>query len=519
MKKIYIILLITAIFFTSCSTNKDSITETNENSTNKITIGTYFSGDRNPLAITSSYNEPINLIIYDSLYTLNEKLEPIGNLAKEITIENGGRDATITIEPNVKFHDGSMLTANDISATINHILTNGGYYAYNVRNITNVTIVNNHSIRLRLTDNAPNIKMQLTFPIVSGKSLLQSRNNDDNFELNGTGSYKISSETKGKQIILIRNPDYHSNFQSNIKEIEINLIPDKMTTQSLSGSGILDVFYAPFYDEGLKTVTKSETKKTDYGTDEYTFIKFNNDSSLLNIKQLRKAISFAVDREKITQDIYISHADAAFFPMPPSSWAYNKNDSLQRDVNAAKKLFEELSWQDNDNDGITEAIIDDAERSLKLRMLTSDTPIKQSLSKMLIENLKDIGVNLEVTTVSESEFKRIYPNSTYDLYLVTTSIGYDLDLYEFLAEDGKFFFPAEIDFAGYQEKLRSTDKKEHKQPTYAKICDDFYENMPHIPLLFLKNTMITSDKLTNIGNIFPIDLYYNLLRSNVNEKN
>ena len=521
MKRFIIILVLFALVFTSCDSDV-SDDRANDRQINKLTIGAYITGDRNPLAITSNFNEPANLLIYDSLYTLNEKLEPFSNLAQDMTIENDGRDVTITLKPNVFFHDGSQLTAHDVQATISFIRTNGGYYAYNVHSIENATIMNNYTIKLRLSSAqyAPNIKMQLTFPIVCRKNLLSSGRDDSNFELNGTGAYKISSETKGKEIILVRNPDYHETFGSKIKEIKISLIPDKMTTNSLSSSGILDVFYAPFYDDGLKTITKTETKRTDYITDEYTFIKLSDENSLLSIKQLRKAISFAIDREKITHDIYISHAAEAYFPLIPASWAYNRNTELKRDITSAKKLMDELAWYDTDNDGIAEATdYEGVEKPLKFSMLTSDVPTKQSLSEILVANLKELGITLEVTVVSVEEFKNQYSNGNYDMYLVTTNVGYDLDLHEFLHEEGRFYYPTEIDFVSYQQKLASTDKNEQKLPVYAKICDDFYENMPHIPILFLKNTMLTSNKLTDIPDIYPIDLYYNLLRSDNNGKN
>ena len=547
MKKTITILILIIMTLTSCNSGGNDTDSSQKNQINKITFGAFFKSDRNPLSITSSFNEPVNFLIYDGLYTLNEKLEPMENLAKEIEISNGGYDVNITIKPNISFHDGSQFTSQDVVSTINFIISDGGYYAYNVRNIESATVISTYNLRLRLKSPAPNIKMQLTFPIICRKDLLnaprtakpsESPEGTDapaetieptpsarTFRLNGTGAYKIASETAGKQILLTKNLQYHTSFHSNAKEIEISLIPDRQTARSLSASGILDAFYAAFHDEGIKTVTKSETTKSDYPTDEYTFLKFNQNNKLFEVKALRKAMSLAIDRTKIEQDIYISHAAEAYFPLIPNSWAYSGNKSLQRDISAAKKMLEELDWVDSNNNGTLEAQTSSTSRELKLHLLTSDKPTKQSLAKMLAENLKEIGVDLEVTIVSEREFRQLYQSNNYDIYLVTTNVGYDLDLYQFLDEDGKFYFPTELDFDSYQTKLASTDKKEQKQPTYAKLCDDFYENMPHIPLLFLKNTMITSDKFknldatANIPPIYPIDVYYNLLRSNVDVKN
>ena len=96
------------------------------------------------------------------------------------------------------------------------------------------------------------------------------------------------------------------------------------------------------------------------------------------------------------------------------------------------------------------------------------------------------------------------------MYLITTNVGFDLDLAPFF--EGVFSAPQEIPFKSYQTKLANTDKPELKQPDYMRLCDDFYEYVPHIPLVFLKNTMIIGNKLKPVTALYPSHLYYNILK-------
>jgi ABC-type transport system substrate-binding protein len=470
----------------------------------KLTVGAYSFANQNPLALKSGYNEPVNLLIYDSLFNIDGNFDAVPCLAKDITVENGGISALVALNPNVKFHDGSLLTARDVEATINYITENGGYFGYNVRNIANVSVVNDYTVKINYKYAAPNPAHRLTFPILCRNQLVS----DTNFTINGTGPYKISYETKGKQIELSKNADYHSPFNSGIKEIDVNMIPDKYTARSLSSSGILDVFYSAFYDGDLKTVTKSETNNTDYATDEYTFITFNPENRLLESRQLRKAISNAIDREKAVNEIYVKHADAAYYPLPPSSWALPANAGLKRDVAGSKKLLSDAGYGSPDSNGILKDLDG---ISLEFSLLCANTTVKKSLAESISANLKEAGIAAEVKTVEPERFSGEYQTGKYDLCLMSSNVGYDMDLFEFLDPVGKFYFPSNIEYSSHRDKLTYTDNRELKQPIYSRICNEFYEEMPHVPILFLKNTLAISKKTGEFSEPYPINLFYKII--------
>ncbi len=471
----------------------------------KITVGAYFTQDKNPLATKTSYNEQMYFLMYDGLYHINSKYEAVENLAYGYQIQNGGYSVLISLKPNVYFHDGSELTAHDVRATIQYLLENPGYYQHNVRNIQAVTVMDNYTVQLQLSRLTPNLKLQLTFPIVCKKDLLHTTD----FQYNGTGPYRLSSETKGKQLLLTQNENYHREFYSNIKEIEVSLIPDVKTARSLSASGILDVFYSSFYEEGLKTVTKYESNKCDYLSDEYTFLAFNYNAPLINDKSFRKALYLTVNRDDIRDDIFMTHAESTYLPVPPGSWTYNENKENKRDTESAKLLLSELGFSDVDNNGTLEIYESDTQKELVLTLLSIDEPIKKEICEMLVSNFKEVGINLKVQYSSAEEFPQKYDEKTHDLYLITTNVGYDMELEPFFT--GIFGTPVPIDYSAYLKKFAVSDELAVKQPEYMRLCDDFYEYIPHIPLVFLKHTMLTSPKLDPVTAVNPCYFYYDIL--------
>lgn len=514
VKKLICILLISVFVAVVCAgctnTANADITKNPQESevvseNEKITVGAYFTQDKNPLATKTSYNEQMYLLIYDSLYHMNSKYEAVENLACGYQIQDNGYTVQIAIKPNVLFHDGSELTAHDVKATIQYLLDNGSYYSHNVRNIEAVDVIDDHTIRLKLAHLTPNLKLQLTFPIVCKKELLQTTS----FQYNGTGPYSLSSETKGKQLILKQNDKYHRDFSSDIKEIEVSLMPDVETARSLSASGILDLFYSSFYEEGLKTVTKYESHKFDYLSDEYTFLALNYDVAMMNEKSFRQALYYAIDRDNIRDGIFMTHAESAYLPLPSESWAYNESKENERNIVVAKQLLSDLGFTDSDNNGILEYIEEDSQKELILDLLSTDDTIKKEMCESLVSSLKEIGISLKVHYISAEEFPQKIEEKVHDFYLITTNIGYDLELAPFFT--GRFSAPVPIDYTAYLKKFAVSDELAVKQPEYMRLCDEFYEYIPHIPIVFLKQTMLLSSKLNPITEMYPCYYYYGIL--------
>ncbi len=506
---VVVVLLVTLLFQCSVSQNNHynqhhNIEDASANPS-RIIICAYTTNNKNPLLAKTSYNEQMNFLMYDGLYIITPNYEAEENLACGYEIQDNGYSALIQLKPNISFHDGSAFTAHDVKATIDYLLNNPGYYSHNIRNIRSATVVDNYTIRLELSELTPNLKLQLTFPIVCKKELL----NTSRFQYNGTGPYRMTSETKGKQLVLQQNLDYHRDFKTDIQEIEVSFIPDVETARALSGSGIMDIFYFSFCDEGVKTVTKYESQKFDFLTDEYTFLAFNYNAPLMQEKTFRKALSQAISRDSIRDEVFMTHAESTYLPLPPGSWAYNENKENGRDIEEAKALLQELGFSDTDNNGIIERYMEEEKEELVLNLLSTDDSIKKEICETLIANFKEIGISLNVQYVPLEEFSALYEEKVHDLYLITTNLGYDLDISAFF--DGVFDTPLTIDYDNYLKKFAITDQMTIKQPDYMRLCDDFYEYTPHIPLVFLKQTMLTGSKIDAVTAVNPCYFYYEIL--------
>src|SRR5205085_1887376 len=68
-------------------------------------------------ATTATITREITVNIYEGLYALDAKLQPVPLLAEGHDVADGGKRYTIRLRKDVKFHSGKALTAADVVAS------------------------------------------------------------------------------------------------------------------------------------------------------------------------------------------------------------------------------------------------------------------------------------------------------------------------------------------------------------------------------------------------------------------
>ena len=289
----------------------------------------------------SVYNE-----IYESLITIDDNYMPQGCLAESWEESSGGKVWTFHLRNDIRFSDGSPVTANDVVASARYILekandentTDHGFYSnlrffvdrISAKDDRTVVVTAKSSKGLARTNYG--ILYEMTFPVVPAAQV-----STDNPL--GSGPYVITSFTAGDYMTLAANPNwwkaqpsvqqimlsFHETPSSVIESYEYNRV-DTVFTRSLASSQ---------YRTGTLSVTMS------YRTSQLECLLMNNSNSMMT-PEVRKAIRYVIDRKKIISSIYSGLAVETNFPFFPGTWMYNDSLDSQFTVNIdeAKKLLE-----------------------------------------------------------------------------------------------------------------------------------------------------------------------------------
>ena len=164
-----------------------------------------------PHALNIAPNNQIGWHVFDALVNVDADVKLIPGLA----ISWRAVDPTtweFKLRRNVKFHDGSPFTAEDVMFSIERAATvPNGQYASFVQAITGKTIVDPYTVRFKTAKPYAMLPPDLNSVfIVSKKAATGASTEDFNAgkAMVGTGPFKFAEWKRGAELVLTRNDAY-----------------------------------------------------------------------------------------------------------------------------------------------------------------------------------------------------------------------------------------------------------------------------------------------------------------------
>ncbi|MBQ4109549.1 MAG: ABC transporter substrate-binding protein [Clostridia bacterium] len=503
-KFLCLLLAIMMLGVSGCKKNENENTENNNSVGRTLSVVGYNFEFENPLLVKNRLNRQIFSLIYDSLYTVDKTYEPYSNLILGENMTDRGTTWEFTIKPKIFFHDGTELSAADVAATVNFIKNNDSYYAYNVRNIQSIEALDQYKFKIVLTQPAQNIKAQLTFPIINAKDLVAD------FTMNGTGMYKLDNYIQRKKMVFAYNENHHANKEPQVKKIEIHLVPDKETANYAYLTGLADIYEQDLMEnESASALSEDGYNYTEYLSNNYTFLGFNFNKVFFDDINVRQALNYAIDRNKIVSEILFEHGQSVCVPFNPSFYMYNKTVYTEYDMKKSIQLLEEGGWEANPNTGILEKKIGDEAVALKFNILVNiDNTFRIQVANMISESLKQLGIDAVVEAVPFDQYELRYINGEFDSILCGMYMGLDYDISSFIKSgENEFSYSNEMaDLILYNIGISPYDS-EDKKNYYFRLQEFFLEQLPHISLYYTKTDVLYSKKIKDGVNPDVFSIY------------
>jgi peptide/nickel transport system substrate-binding protein len=248
----------------------------------------------------------ININMFDSLLHKNTKLEYEPSLATSWKALN---DTTweFKLRKGVKFHNGDVLTAEDVKFSFDRVLEPGKEQKRspqygNVRAIKEVKIVNPETIHLVTDKPFPLLLERLVFfPIVPKKHL--EKVGDAAFAESatvGTGPWKLVEWKRGQHLRLEAFND-HWRGKPPFKNLTFREIPEVATQMAELKTGGVDLIRNVSADLLPEIKTHAQTYVTSAPILRTHYIALDMRSEPFNKKLVRQAANHAIDREAVVQ--------------------------------------------------------------------------------------------------------------------------------------------------------------------------------------------------------------------------
>ncbi|MEI6025152.1 MAG: ABC transporter substrate-binding protein [Betaproteobacteria bacterium] len=307
---------------------------------------------------------------YEGLVRYNDKYEVEPALATKWTYISPTQ-VRFELRRNVKFHDGSPFTADDVLFSYGRIKQPQGTMGIYVTGVSEIRKIDSHTVDLMLSGPNPILLRNLVNFFVMSKTWAEKnksvnvqdyKNNEENFasrNVMGTGSYKITSWTPEQRITMTINNDWWDKHTSNIKDVVYTPIKSDPTRIAALLSGDVDMLtdlptqdVARLRGDGkLKVLDGPEVRTIylapDIGSPELKHSNVKGKNPFAD-KRVRQALSLAIDRAAIQRSTMRGLSIPAALVVAPG---VNGHDAaLDRpapvNVDAAKKLLAEAGYPD-----------------------------------------------------------------------------------------------------------------------------------------------------------------------------
>lgn len=503
------------IIYANSEEDKSTLVETNN--LNEVEIITNIHvpivsfDTMNPILSKNQHIQDLSRLIYESLLNITPDQKTSLCLAKEWT-KQSPTSYVIKLKENIKWQDGNTLVAKDIQFTIDRLkeLGTDSIYAYNVEKVTSVEVIDDNTIRINLAEEVPFFEYNLTFPIMSyryyeNEDFVNSEKNDNPV---GTGRFKVINDNGN--IILKRNQNWWNskNEETKLEQIQLVKYASMGEVYNAFKIGNIDLLTTKTYQLEDYIGTIGYQKKEYYGRN-LDYISFNCEDTVLSNVEVRKAISYLIDKGNIVAGIYKGGCYSANFPLEFGSYLYeDKKVGYEYNQEKAKSILETAGWRYNKK--IWQKTKDYKTQKLRFDLVVNNSNENRvQVAQNIKQTLSDFGININVKKVSDSQYQSYLQNKNYDMILTGVYSGLSPDISSYFGTNNIANFKNEEINQLLNEIKNIQDEKILKEK-YKRVIEIYEEQMPYVFLYYSKNTLVCSTKMGGEFNPNNYNIYENI---------
>ncbi len=481
--------------------NQEPIQNTQQNTQTTesvLNIGISEFDNINPLITNNKDIISLSTLLYEPLLKITTDYGIENRLAEEWS-KLDSTTYLIKLKDNVKWEDGTQVTGTDVKFTIEKLQKGKSVYTDNVENIKNVEIIDGNTVRLELKKEEPFFEYNLIFPIVSNNQFKDEDFYKSRLAPISTGMYKVTKATK-ESMELSKNENWYASneINSKINRIIINFYDTMGDAYNSLKIGNIDLICTSVtnVEDYIGTIGFNSNE---YKGRKLDFISLNCSNGVLADKAVRKAINYAIDKNKINSSVFSNNNYVSSFPIDYGSYLYNKESKSSYNKEKAKETLEEAGWKYRY--GYWRKTENYNTQYINLDLIVdSSNETRVKVAEEIEKQLEDIGINVYVYRVSNSTYKNYLENKNYEMIITGVNNGYSPDLSYFLGKNNIANYENEKITTLLNEVKNISDKNILKEK-YEEIIKIYEDEMPYICLYRDRNEVVCSIRVT--GSIVP----------------
>lgn len=437
--------------------------------------------------------------VYDTLVRMDAHFTAQPCIAESWEISDDGLEYTFKIRDDVKFHNGDLLTVDDVVFSVDRGI-NSPKASPSYSRVESVEKVDEHHVKITLKAPYNQILANLALPFgpIMSKSYVESIG-DEEFARKpmGTGPYKFVEWVKGEKVVLEANEDYFLGAPA-IKNVELVTIADTSAALLNLESGDIDAYCDIQTSDYALAQSHQNIKIVEGNALGYEFLQFNTAKAPFDNVKVRQAVVCALDKDALLQGINDNIGTKVDTVVLSDGIGYtDKIKTYSYDLEKAKALLAEAGYPD----GFTCDI-----------HVPSD--VYGKYAQVLQSSLREIGITANIKQEELSAYKVSTGGGNYDMAINGCSFTV-MDVWEScgdsvygpkIGDTNSTFYDNPRVNELFEEALVTVDE-DRLAELYEEILIILSEDVPIMPFIWRVRN-VTCHKDLNIPYMDPYAFHY-----------
>ena len=437
------------------------------------------AGSLNPLYGMNVTNEALMSLMFEGLFRIGADLEPEPVLCESWSTEDG-ISYVFKLKPNVYFHEGYTLTAEDVVYSVNRA-AGGSKYSSRFKNVRAITATDDLTVKIVLKETDYGFPALMDLPIIrTGTS--------DQSPPDGTGPYVFHSYDVSTYMTAFY---MHRDFSAlPVSRIYLTNVASNDLSRDFSARRIDLLDRDPLSVVDLNIHSDYETRY--FETSNLIYLGLNTSRGAMRDPDVRRVIACLLDYKELTEEYFLGSVTPAPLVLDPLLSYYDA--SWEEDLSVSPADFTELaiaaSLQDTDNDGFWD--VSGRLSNINITFIVnSENPYSLEAARAIHSTLSHQGFSVTLKELSYREYVAALEAGSFDIYLGEARLTPDFDLSAILSSGGEINYGHASGYDALISAIHAAPDPEAKREAARALCEYAATDRAIIPIAYKRRAVFT----------------------------
>ncbi len=443
-----------------------------------------------------------------------QSFEP--QLAEAWSFSEDGRSLTLTLR-EARWSDGLPVTADDVRFTW-QAQTSADVAWVNAgtkQHVTDVEVLDPRRVTFhfdrRYTHQLADAVEGGILPrhVFSQVPFDRWRTHDWSLSTVGSGPFVLERYRPADEIVLRRNPNYFHEGFPRLDRVVVRIVPDadNLLTQLLAGD--IDYFEGLAPRDAHRLTGRQGVALLGFDYPKYDFVGWNNAKPPFDDPRVRRALTLAIDREVLVEDLLYGFGRVSKGPVLSSSWGADQTlEPWPYDPDQARHLLSAAGYATREDGEVSLA----SGRIVKFELLTNaGNALREAMAVKIQEQLGRVGVQVTLRTLEMGALMDRCTKGDYDAYLGGWTVLGKVDLEPVFGSASQP--PDGVNVVGFRSpevdrllgQLETAEDWRAMKPLLDEIQRRIHEEQPYTFLYEMKRVAATGPRLVDLRIDNPAD--------------